>query len=417
MSGDDPAALIPARIVNEHVYCPRLAYLMWVDGANDDNAATLEGSHIHCNVDRERQVAHDGAPATVRSLSLGDADLGVIARVDLVELDGRRATPVEYKRGSPWRDDEPLRAPELLQLFAQVALLRVHGYTVERAEVWFDGARRRVEIPLPDDLEARVRCALCEIRANASSGTAPAPLVDDPRCAHCVLVGLCLPDEHAIVRRERAGGARLIARDTPAQPLHLLEPDTVLGCSGGRLELRRRRDVLESARAIDVSHVVVYGNATVTSAAVRAVTEAGGTVVWCSSSGWPRAVAGAIRRTDARHRIAQHRAHLVGDLETCRAFVAGKIRNQRTLLRRLGDPHHDSAGAVLRSSQRAAGEAQDVASLLGAEGAAARGYFSASGPCCAVTSMRSTLPVATAARGAIRSTRCSRSPTRCSRRT
>ncbi len=195
--------------------------------------------------------------------------------------------------------------------------------------------------------------------------------------AHCVLVGLCRPDEHAIERGETDRSARLIAQDKPSHPLHLTEPDVVLGTSGGRLELRRRGERLDSVRAIDVSHVVVYGNGTVTSAAVRAVTESGGTVTWCSWSGWPRAFATPVRKTDARRRIAQHRAHLVGALEICRAFVIGRLRNQRTLLRRLGDPQLSSAGALLRSAIATAGNASDVSSLLGAEGAASRGYFAA----------------------------------------
>ncbi len=377
MSAPDPSSLIPARIVNEHAYCPRLAYLMWVDGANADNAATVEGSHLHRNVDQQPRRAPNDAPTVMRSMSLGDPELGVVAKVDLVELDGDQAVPIEYKRGHPWRPDAPLREPELHQLFAHVALLRAHGYRVERAEVWFDGARRRVSVGLPEDLEQRVRAAAGQIRDNAAAGVAPPPLTDDPRCAHCVLVGLCLPDEHAIERGETDRSARLIAQDSPSHPLHLTEPDVVLGTSGGRLELRRRGERLDSVRAIDVSHVVVYGNGTVTSAAVRAVTESGGTVTWCSWSGWPRAFATPVRKTDARRRIAQHRAHLVGALEICRAFVIGKLRNQRTLLRRLGDPELSSAGALLRSAIATAGSASDVSSLLGAEGAASRGYFAA----------------------------------------
>jgi len=374
---DDPAALIPARIVNEHAYCPRLAYLMWVDGANDDNAATVEGTHVHRNVDRAATRQPTERPTAVRSLELGDASVGVIARIDVVTLDGNRAVPIEYKRGSPWTDEQPLREPELQQLLCQVALLRAHGYVVERAEVWFDAARRRVEVPLPADAGERVARAVGEIRANAAAGQAPPPLEDDPRCPHCVLVGLCLPDEHALERDDRAGAARLIAPDTPARPLHLTEHDVVLGKSGGRLELRRKKERLESVRVLDVSHVVVYGNATVTSAAVRAVTESGGTVAWCSTSGWPRAFATPVRKTDVRRRVAQHRAHAVGAIEICRAFVVGKLRNQRTLLRRLGDPSVGSAGALLRSGIAAARETTEVASLLGIEGAAARGYFAA----------------------------------------
>jgi len=97
MSDADPTALIPARIINEHSYCPRLAYLMWVDGANDDNAATVEGTHVHRNVDRPQARSSDDRPRAVRSLALSDDGVGVTAKIDLVEIDGQRAVPIEYK--------------------------------------------------------------------------------------------------------------------------------------------------------------------------------------------------------------------------------------------------------------------------------------------------------------------------------
>ncbi|HET7922949.1 MAG TPA: hypothetical protein VFM15_09370 [Gammaproteobacteria bacterium] len=35
--------LLPARMVNEYQYCPRLAYLEWVQGEWADSADTVEG--------------------------------------------------------------------------------------------------------------------------------------------------------------------------------------------------------------------------------------------------------------------------------------------------------------------------------------------------------------------------------------
>ncbi len=48
--------LIPVRILNEYVYCPRLAlaYLMWVQGEFAHNADTVEGRIRHKRVDREK---------------------------------------------------------------------------------------------------------------------------------------------------------------------------------------------------------------------------------------------------------------------------------------------------------------------------------------------------------------------------
>ncbi len=49
--------LVPARILNEHVYCPRLAYLEWVDQRFEDNADTAHGTFVHRRVHDEQ-----GAP-------------------------------------------------------------------------------------------------------------------------------------------------------------------------------------------------------------------------------------------------------------------------------------------------------------------------------------------------------------------
>ena len=52
MSNSPLPDLVPARMVNEFVYCPRLAYLEWVQGDWADNADTAEGRFKHRTVDR-----------------------------------------------------------------------------------------------------------------------------------------------------------------------------------------------------------------------------------------------------------------------------------------------------------------------------------------------------------------------------
>jgi CRISPR-associated protein Cas1 len=59
MASSSAPDLIPARILNEHVYCPRLAYLEWVDQRFVDNAETAEGTFVHRRVDRERGTPLD----------------------------------------------------------------------------------------------------------------------------------------------------------------------------------------------------------------------------------------------------------------------------------------------------------------------------------------------------------------------
>ena len=98
--------LIPARMLNEYVYCPRLFYLEWVQGEFEDSADTIQGRFRHRNVHREVGGEDTNAvgclpeePIHMRSLMLGADREGLIARVDLVEVDGRKAVPIDYKRG------------------------------------------------------------------------------------------------------------------------------------------------------------------------------------------------------------------------------------------------------------------------------------------------------------------------------
>lgn len=39
--------LVPARMLNEFVYCPRLFFYEWVDGVFRHNADTVEGAQKH----------------------------------------------------------------------------------------------------------------------------------------------------------------------------------------------------------------------------------------------------------------------------------------------------------------------------------------------------------------------------------
>ena len=52
--------LVPARMLNEHTYCPRLAYLEWVQGDFADSADTVEGRFHHRRVDEIRWPLRGG---------------------------------------------------------------------------------------------------------------------------------------------------------------------------------------------------------------------------------------------------------------------------------------------------------------------------------------------------------------------
>jgi CRISPR-associated protein Cas1 len=384
MSADAPI-LVPARILNEHVYCPRLAYLEWVGREFADNADTAEGTYLHRRTDTPRgrppssegEGEGEGSPRST-SVTVSSERLGLIARVDVLETGpGGQVIPVEVKRGRP-RDGDgpPLWEPELVQLCAQALILRDAGHVVERAEVSFAATRTRHQIELTPELEVRTLAAVAELRANAARGVPPPPLVDSPKCPRCSLVGICLPDEvNALAERTDAAPRRLVAADSPAQPLYAATPGGRLSKRGRRIVAIERGEEVASRRLLDVSHIAAFGNVDVGSAVLRACFDAGIPVLWLTSGGWLSGFAHAAASKSVLVRIRQHRAAAIGAGDVAAAMVAGKLRNQRTLLRRHGGEQARSAVAQLAELAKAAERELETASLLGIEGTGARIYF------------------------------------------
>src|ERR1700752_1912164 len=104
VSGQLPPFL-PVRMLNEFAYCPRLGYLEWVQGEFADSADTVEGRFHHRNVDRTRHRGRASSddeqesPSKIheRSVLLGSEDLGLSAKIDLIQGEGNRVVPVDYK--------------------------------------------------------------------------------------------------------------------------------------------------------------------------------------------------------------------------------------------------------------------------------------------------------------------------------
>ncbi len=211
----DPASvpsLVPARMLNEFTYCPRLFYLEWVEGVFEENADTAEGTLAHRRSDsgggrmpppEEAEGEWDGE---ARSVTLDAPDLGLVARIDLVEGADGAVSPVDHKKGRP-RQDGTLWEPELMQLAAQVLVLRENGYRCDRGFVGFRESRTRVAVDVDAKLERLVRGRLAALRAVAAQEQPPPPLVDSPKCPRCSLVGICLPDETTRSGTSRLGAA------------------------------------------------------------------------------------------------------------------------------------------------------------------------------------------------------------------
>ncbi|HMP58466.1 MAG TPA: CRISPR-associated protein Cas4, partial [Gemmatales bacterium] len=269
--------LIPARMLNEFTYCPRLGYLEWVQGEWADNPDTAQGEFVHRNVDQkdQRPVAADTVEEVVlhaRSLRLENAELGLVAVVDVVELEGASATPVDYKKGRVPNVPEGAWEPERVQLCAQGLLLRAAGFTCQEGVIWYAASRRRVVIPFTEELITRTKSLAAEFRQVAAGGQIPPPLVDSPKCPRCSLVGICLPDETNFLAHKAAESSAsprlLLVPHEHARPLHVLEQGARVGKSGDRLVVERKDERLGDVPLAEVPQLCLFGNVQVSTQAL-----------------------------------------------------------------------------------------------------------------------------------------------------
>jgi CRISPR-associated protein Cas1 len=327
-------------------------------------------------------AAEEKMPFEVRSVALSSMELGLSAKIDLVEGDEGAVSPVDYKRGSP--PPEGPYEPERVQLCAYGLLLREHGYRCDKGVLYFAGAKTRVEVEFDDGLLARTVDLLRDARRAAQRGRLPAPLQNSPKCQGCSLHGICLPDEVNLLAREANAGAdamrQLVPARDDAQPLYVQEQGARVGLDGEVLLVRDRdRRTIGEARLLELSQLVLIGNVQVSSQAVRELAGRGTPICWMSFGGWLSALADGLGHNNIELRRAQFRAceDPGTALRLSRRFVRNKIANCRTLVRR---NHPDAPERLLRDLAalvEAPESAGDLATLLGIEGNAARLYFEA----------------------------------------
>lgn len=200
--------LVPARMLNEYAYCPRLFFLEWVDQLWAPSADTAEGDWRHRRVDAGGGAAPLPAEGTLkqaRSVELASERLGITATLDLVEAADGGVVPVDTKKGHPGRDGEAWDA-------------------AKRGDIFYAEPRQRVPVEITESLVARTLRIVADARSVATRLAPPPPLRSSPNRARCSLAGICLPDEvNVLAGREDGMPRRLIAADPDSHPLYVTE--------------------------------------------------------------------------------------------------------------------------------------------------------------------------------------------------
>lgn len=408
---------LPARMVNEFVYCPRLFFYEWVDGVFRESVDTVEGKFQHKRVDakttelpKPEEVAAEKIHS--RSVTLSSEKHRVIAKIDLVEGSEAVVTPVDYKHGHPRETKEGLELwpSDRVQLAVQGLVLRESGYRCEEGIVYYAETRQRVRVTFDEALMRETEETIAHAWELARRGEIPPPLVDSPKCPGCSLVGICLPDETNSLRG--AGGmdlvsagdgdavqlglfphvasgepppAKAVGREvrqlvTPRddlRPLYLNAQGVRVGKSGDVLQVREKDELKQEVRMGEICQVSLMGNVQVSTQAIQALCQMDKPICYFSQGGWFYGITTGLNSKNIFLRRAQFRLAEEDwfQLALARRLVAGKARNQRTMLQRNHlEPNPQSLLALKQMAEQAE-RAENLEQLLGFEGKAARIYF------------------------------------------
>ena len=381
--------LLPARMLNEYAYCPRLFYLEWVQGEWRESHDTVEGRAKHKRVEKEggkvpspEEAEEHEAVIHARSVLLSAEKLGIIARIDLLEGEGKRLTPVDYKKGKKPDIPEGAYEPERVQVCAQGLILRENGYDCDEGVIYYVQSKERVIVPFSEEQVKRTITLLEYAKKFVAIGVIPAPLIDSPKCPRCSLVGICLPDEVRRLSQEDDGELVDVRRLLPARddalPLYVKEQGAIISKKGDTIEVRRGGSLAVTGRFMEVSQVCIWGSASITSQCLREFCDRGIPVCYFSYGGWFFGITHGMTHKNVELRIRQFEvaADRAASAAIARRIVEGKIRNCRTLLRRNHAGSIDAALDELARLAKLSSETKDAETLLGMEGAAASVYFS-----------------------------------------
>ncbi len=179
----------PLSALNDLLFCPRRCALHRNEGLWVDNHHTVGGTHVHRVVHAgQGRPQEEESHRVVRGLWLLSRRLRLVGVADLVEF--RPAPyPVEYKHGKRqrWDNDD-------VQLCAQALCLEeMFGVAVPAGAVYHARSGRRRDVHFDDALRRQTEEAVARLHELLASNITPPPVVR-PKCRHCSLYHLCLPE-------------------------------------------------------------------------------------------------------------------------------------------------------------------------------------------------------------------------------
>ncbi|EST51950.1 CRISPR-associated protein Cas4 [Brevibacillus panacihumi W25] len=183
-------------------FCKRQWAFIHIEQQWEENVRTVEGEHLHRNVDQPFTKEKRGDKVIVRAMPVKSENLKITGVCDVVEfirndngveisgVEGRYlAYPVEYKRGKPKTGDE-----DVLQLAAQaICLEEMLLCDIDKGYLFYNEIKHRVEVPLTETIKQKVSLVVAEMQEFYSGRHTP-KVKTGAFCRSCSLQNICLPE-------------------------------------------------------------------------------------------------------------------------------------------------------------------------------------------------------------------------------
>ena len=306
---------LPARMVNEFAYCPRLFFYEWVEGLFAESVDTVEGSIQHKRVDAKATALPDRRIAAAidplaQSVTLSSERLRVIAKMDLVEVEGGVVTPVDYKHGRSARGQRTgwsCGRRDRAQLAVQGIVLRENGYRCEEGVAYYRKTGQRVRVAFDEALIAETEALIlagvghgarwarfrrrswirrsvpgarwwgsaCRMRRGGRARME----VEEPQ----QLALFDVPRRKPVKREVRAADD---AAERTAAAVSEHPGRAAWGRSGAVLQVKDKEKLLQEVRIGEICQVNLMGNVQISTQAVQALCEAEVPICYFSMGGW-----------------------------------------------------------------------------------------------------------------------------------
>jgi len=354
--------LIPVRALNQVSYCPRLYYLEYVEAVMPTNEYVEDGLFQHRRVNDPALASRtrkEGETLRTRSVALSSPQLGITAKLDVLEEQEGVSRPVETKRSAAPKDanGEPtFWQNDAIQLCAQGLLIEeAFEVAVASGVLYYVGSKTRVDVPLGPALREATLAAIDRIRDLSARETPPEPLPPElrHRCFGCSLATICLPEETLYTIHGAASEplveyspetatttSVMLTRVVPASDdkavLYLQEPGAHVGRRAEHLVITVDSVPINKIPIASVRQVVIFGNVQVSTQVLHILAEQEIPVSYLTAYG--KFVASVMPSPPKNVALRAHQYKAFADpaiaLGLSRSIVAAKIANQRTLLMR-----------------------------------------------------------------------------------